>query len=82
MLNALSASMTLPGGILAWFWLAGTQQAVPYVLALSAASFIYIATADLIPSLHKQQTATESVRQFVLLIAGIATIALFYLGGH
>lgn len=82
MLNALSASMTLPGGILAWFWLAGTQQAVPYVLALSAASFIYIATADLIPSLHKQQTAADSARQFVLLIAGIATIALFYLGGH
>lgn len=80
LLNALSASMTLPGGILAYIWLAGTQQAVPYVLALSAASFIYIATADLIPSLHKQQTVADSARQFVLLIAGIATIALFYLG--
>ena len=80
LLNAFSASMTLPGGILAWFWLAGMQQAVPYVLALSAASFIYIATADLIPSLHKQQTATDSARQFVLLVAGIATIALFHIG--
>lgn len=80
MLNALSASMTLPGGILAWFWLTGTQQAVPYVLGLSAASFIYIATADLIPSLHTQQTAAASARQFVLLITGIATIALFYVG--
>ena len=82
MLNALSASMTLPGGILAYFWLAGTQQAVPYVLALSAASFIYIATADLIPSLHRQQTVAASLRQFVLLVAGIATIAAFYLGRH
>ena len=82
LLNTLSASMTLPGGVLAWFWLAGAQQAVPYVLALSAASFIYIAAADLIPSLNKRQTATESVRQFVLLVAGIATIALFYAGGH
>ena len=79
MLNAFSASMTLPGGILAWFWLTGTQQAVPYVLGLSAASFIYIATADLIPSLHKQQTAAASARQFMLLITGIATIALFYI---
>ena len=82
MLNALSASMTLPGGILAWFWLSGAQQAVPYVLGLSSASFIYIATADLIPSLHKQQTVPDSVKQFVLLIAGIATIALFYVGRH
>lgn len=79
MLNAFSASMTLPGGILAWFWLTGTQEAVPYVLGLSAASFIYIATADLIPSLHKQQTAAASARQFMLLITGIATIALFYI---
>jgi zinc and cadmium transporter len=81
LLNTLSASMTLPGGVLAWFWIAGTQQAVPYVLALSAASFIYIAAADLIPSLNKQETAAESVRQFVLLVAGIATIALFHVGG-
>jgi zinc and cadmium transporter len=81
-LNALSASMTLPGGILAYFWLSGAQQAVPYVLGLSAASFIYIASADLIPSLNRQQTAAGSIRQFVLLVAGIATIASFYLGGH
>jgi zinc and cadmium transporter len=80
-LNALSASMTLPGGVLAYFWLAGTQQAVPYVLALSAASFIYIATADLIPSLNREQTSASSLRQFLLLVAGIATISLFYLGG-
>ena len=80
LLNALSASMTLPGGILAYVWLAGTQQAVPYVLALSASSFIYIAAADLIPSLNKQQTASDSIRQFVLLVAGIATIALFHIG--
>jgi zinc and cadmium transporter len=78
--NALSASMTLPGGILAYFWLAGAQQAVPYVLAVSAASFIYIAAADLIPSLNKPQTTAGSVRQFLLLVAGIATIGLFYLG--
>ena len=82
LLNTLSASMTLPGGILAYFWLAGARQAVPYVLALSAASFIYIAAADLIPSLNKQQTAADTVRQFLLLLAGIATISLFYIGGH
>jgi zinc and cadmium transporter len=55
---------------------------VPYVLAISAASFIYIAAADLIPSLNREQTAAASLRQFVLLLAGIATISLFYLGRH
>jgi hypothetical protein len=40
------------------------------------------AAADLIPSLNRRQTAGESVRQFVLLVAGIATIALFYVAVH
>jgi zinc and cadmium transporter len=41
----------------------------------SAASFIYIATADLIPGLHRQTSFIASLRQFLLLLAGIATIA-------
>jgi zinc and cadmium transporter len=79
-LNTLSAATTLPGAVLAYFWLGETREAVPYILAISAASFIYIATADLIPGLHRQATAVASVRQLVLLLAGIATIAYFRLG--
>ena len=80
-LNSLSAAATLPGAVLAYFWLGETRAAVPYILALSAASFIYIATADLIPGLHRQVTLTASLRQLVLLLAGIGTIAIFHLGG-
>lgn len=76
-LNTLSASATLPGGIIAYFWLAETRSAVPYILAISASSFIYIAAADLIPSLHRHRNAGASLRQFLLLLAGIGTIALF-----
>ena len=79
--NELSAATTLPGAVLAYFWLEETRAAVPYILALSAASFIYIATADLIPGLHRQVTLTASLRQLVLLLAGIGTIAIFHLGG-
>jgi zinc and cadmium transporter len=80
-LNGLSAVTTLPGAVLAYFWLGETRAAVPYILAISAASFIYIATADLIPGLHRQVTAAASLRQFILLIAGISTIAIFHQGG-
>lgn len=76
-LNTLSASATLPGGFLAYFWLAEARSAVPYILAISASSFIYIATADLIPSLHRHRSTGASIRQFMLLLAGIGTIALF-----
>lgn len=81
-LNTLSAATTLPGALLSYFWLAETRVAVPYILAISAASFIYIAAADLIPGLHRRQlTAAASLRQLVLLLAGISTIAVFHHGG-
>lgn len=76
-LNTLSAAATVPGALFAYFWLSETRAVVPYVLAISAASFIYIATADLIPGLHKQVTMTDSLRQLILLLAGIVTIVIF-----
>lgn len=79
-LNTLSASATLPGAVLAWYWLDVVRQAVPWMLAVSAASFIYIATADLIPGLHRQASPAASLQQLLLLAAGIGTIALFQLG--
>jgi zinc and cadmium transporter len=76
MLNTLSAASTLPGAVLAYFWLAEARSMMPYVLAISAASFIYIALADLVPSLHRRVSLTGSMQQSALLILGIATIAL------
>lgn len=80
-LNGLSAAATLPGAVMAYFWLGETRAAVPYILAISAASFIYIAAADLIPGLHRQVGTAASVGQLVLLLAGIGTIAVFHHGG-
>jgi zinc and cadmium transporter len=79
-LNGLSAMATLPGAVFAYFWLAETKWAVPYVLGISAASFIYIASADLIPGLHRQTSFAASSRQLLLMLAGIGTIAFFRLG--
>ena len=78
--NLLSSLATLPGVLLGWFWLGEMRQAIPFILALSAASFIYIAVADLVPGLHQRTGARNSLLQFALMLAGIATIALFRLG--
>lgn len=80
-LNGISATATLPGALAAYFWLGEMHAATPYILAFSAASFIYIAIADLIPGLHRQVTLTAALRQLVLLLAGIGTIAFFHIGG-
>ena len=75
-LNALSSTATLPGALAGYFWLADVQGLVPYVLALSAASFIYIAVADLLPGLHRRPTG--GWLQFALILAGIGTIAVLH----
>lgn len=77
LLNLLSSAATLPGALIAYLFLAEVKEAVPYILAISAASFIYIAVADLVPGLHKHVGLKSSIRQLLLMLAGIATIAFF-----
>ena len=51
-------------------------QGLPYVLAFAAGNFLYVAMADLIPDLHRDQRVNGGVRQLLLIGAGIGTIAL------
>jgi zinc and cadmium transporter len=78
--NILSGLSTFPGALLAYFLLTATQRLTPYVMAISAASFIYIAIADLIPSLHHKSELKQAIHQFIFILAGIGTIALFHMG--
>ncbi|MDO8313432.1 MAG: ZIP family metal transporter [Sideroxyarcus sp.] len=75
-LNLISSFATLVGGMLGYFVLQDMQSLVPYLLALAAASMIYVAVADLIPGLHKRTQMRDTVQQVVLICSGIATIAL------
>ena len=77
--NLLTNLPTLLGGVVAYFALASAQGALPYVLTLAAASFIYIAVADLIPDLHRRPEPAATVSQVLLIGAGIATIMLSHL---
>jgi zinc and cadmium transporter len=79
--NLLSSATTLPGALIAYFALSVLSRTIPYVLAVSAASFIYIASADLIPGLHREISPRSGLRQLVLLLAGIVTILLLRLAG-
>jgi zinc and cadmium transporter len=50
-------------------------QGLPYVLAFAAGNFLYVAMSDLIPDLHRGNSA-GGVRQVLLIAAGIVTIAV------
>lgn len=74
-LNLASSATTLVGAILGFLALELAATLVPWILALSAAGFLYIAMADLMPGLHRRSPVRPVVR-LVPLLAGIATIAI------
>ena len=72
--NALTGLTTIVGGVVAYFSLSLANQLIPYVLAVAASSFIYIAVADLIPGLHKRPEFSATVQQLMLIVFGVAVI--------
>ena len=74
MLNLLSAVSSAVGAVVALVAVNTVPVILPYFLALAAASFLYVAMADLIPGLHRGRTDANSMRQIVLIAAGIATM--------
>jgi len=72
--NALSSLGAVLGGVLAYFGLESMHDSLPYFLAVAASSFIYVAVADLIPSLHRKTRGTETIQQVVFIAAGVLLI--------
>lgn len=72
--NILASLTTVIGAMIAYFSLQDAQTIVPYILAVAASSFIYIAVADLIPGLHKRVEFSETIKQVVLIITGVVVI--------
>jgi zinc and cadmium transporter len=72
--NMLSGSSALLFGIIAYFFMDTVRSFIPYALAFSASSFLYIALADLIPEMHKKTKLNEAIVQITLVITGIAII--------
>ncbi len=76
--NGLASFTTVIGGVLAYFCLEDLDHYLPDLLALAASSFIYIAVADLIPSLHKKTDFVTSIQQIVLILMGVVVICFLH----
>ncbi len=74
--NLLSSLATLVGAFLAYFALSQLSEWIPMLLCIGAASMIYVAVADLIPSLHKRTELKATLQQILLIGLGVASIAV------
>jgi zinc and cadmium transporter len=75
-LNLTAGLGGLAGATLMLLFGGTAPTVVPFVLAFAAGNFMYVAMADLIPSLHRGHVDSNSVRQVLLIASGVATIAL------
>ncbi|MBI5543346.1 MAG: ZIP family metal transporter [Deltaproteobacteria bacterium] len=76
--NVGSGLAMVGGGVVGYLALAAVEQAVPYALAFAAASFVYVAAADLIPAQHRRLGLRAGVQQLALITAGAAQIWLVH----
>lgn len=82
LLNIAVSLTSVAGAVVAWFLLAKALEWLPYAIAIAAASFLYVAVADLIPGLHRRVDAKTSIQQVVLIALGILVIGLSHEFAH
>jgi zinc and cadmium transporter len=81
-LNLLTSTSSVVGGLVAYFALNQIQHLLPYAIVIAAASFLYIAVADLIPGLHRRVDPGSGVKQFVFIVLGVALIYVSHRLAH
>lgn len=69
--NFLSATLAILGAIIGLWIGTGSENFVSWILPFTAGGFIYIAGADLIPELHKENSIKASLFHFTALLLGI-----------
>jgi len=74
-LAAVSALFAMPGAGLGALALGLAEQAIPYCLALAAASFLYITLSDLFPAMRRETNRRILVGQLVALALGIGMVS-------
>jgi zinc and cadmium transporter len=72
--NVVSGLASVLGAVIAYYALSAVQQWLNEILAVAVASMIYVAVADLIPSLHQRTAMRESLLQVLFIALGIGAI--------
>ncbi|MCX8158100.1 MAG: ZIP family metal transporter [Candidatus Diapherotrites archaeon] len=76
LLNFVSQAFCILGGIIGFFVIKDSILPV-YILSFAAGGFLYIASSDIIPELHKEKDIKKSFSSFIYLVLGIFLMLLF-----
>lgn len=78
--NFLSALFAIVGAVVALLLGSHIEHFTEVIIPITAGGFIYIATADLIPELHKEVKIKKALAQFIMIVIGIGMMALLAQG--
>lgn len=73
--NFLSALTAFAGALFVYFF-SQVLNSTTFLLPFAAGGFIYIATTDLIPELHKARKLSDSMTQFAFLLLGLSLMGV------
>ncbi len=74
--NFATALTSVLGAVLGYFLLV-SENFVVYILPFAAGNFMYIASSDLIPELHKETELMRSATSFGIFLLGLGLMMLF-----
>ena len=74
--NLISGLASVVGGILGYFIVAPWQAVFPYLLVVAASGFLYVAVADLLPSLQRRLPWRQTAMQLGWLTSGPALVVI------
>lgn len=74
--NFLTAMTSVLGAFIGYFLLV-SENFVVYILPFAAGNFLYIASSDLIPELHKETEIRRSATSFGVFLLGLGLMILF-----
>ena len=74
--NFLSALTAVLGALLTYFFALKFEYILPYLLAIVAGNFIYLAFSDLVPIIH-HEARSKNFRQIIWFLIGVMIIYLF-----
>lgn len=72
--NFVSSLTAILGALATFFFAKNIEGIIPIILAIAGGGFVYIATADLIPEIHKETNKRNAIVQSMAMLFGIVII--------
>lgn len=72
--NFLVSLTAVAGALVAFFFSTIIEQSTLVLLGIAAGGFMYMATTDLLPELHKEEESVKMLSQFLIFLLGIGVM--------